>query len=482
MKNEFRYRNWGAVILGGMFGGLSTLMVIAWVFETPEKRQNELLFTLFYVVFVGIPAALAFFWGLRAQTIADETGVRWRSWGDWKRAKWEEIEDFYFNSASKKSHLCIVETAHGKFSFTEERTKGPSLSSLIAEKATRARVQKWEVKGLREVDGLSDTFIYRNTEKLWNPIASLFFWGFWLFWPFPRLAAGGAWTDELRATFLEMPPVFRILGVLLIGAVWLWIPFLMLRITWFGVRDSWVHWRDQIVISPEGISWTNGAKSIAANWQDVRELGLERTYWPLFTGWLETQSGGIPFSSGLSGVRRFFWLLHRHAPHLGADNWRPTYKEQTAISGKDGSRIFHYRTSLGRLFLALAYVYCGFPFFAHYMDSIQIHDDKAKLSPFWEAVFTLAAVLVAVWGTLCYFRSQLRVNDAGLEQIGPLDRKFIAWDDVQGFERNTKGTTFVRGSNTTIALRFLPPAGWEELEAEIKRRAINSQTKEWDDA
>jgi hypothetical protein len=82
--------------------------------------------------------------------------------------------------------------------------------------------------------------------------------------------------------------------------------------------------------------------------------------------------------------------------------------------------------------------------------------------------------IIAVIGWLGFYRSSLRVNDEGLEQIHLFKRKFIAWTNVQSLEKKESGGYFVKGKDTTISISSVIPADWEELKEVIARRSTRA--------
>ncbi|RYG62887.1 hypothetical protein EON80_22275, partial [bacterium] len=78
--------------------------------EEPKPRSlGDILFVWFLALSVG--GVMGF--GLlnlaltmkRGEIRADAVGLRWReAFGDWKSARWEEITDYYLDSASGTKH------------------------------------------------------------------------------------------------------------------------------------------------------------------------------------------------------------------------------------------------------------------------------------------------------------------------------------------------------------------------------------------
>jgi hypothetical protein len=104
-----------------------------------------------------------------------------------------------------------------------------------------------------------------------------------------------------------------------------------------------------------------------------------------------------------------------------------------------------------------------------------VHPEKAddgSAIVLW--ILSICMGLVAILGWLGFYRSSLRVTDEGLEKVTLLGRKLIAWPDVQVLEKRYDSDYFVKGENTTIAVKSFIPADWEELKETIAQRAINA--------
>jgi hypothetical protein len=277
---------------------------------------------------------------------------------------------------------------------------------------------------------------------------------------------------------LQMPLGLMLIGVG--GAFLIWACFLVSFLFFFNwARENWERRHETIEITQQGIIWKKGEQEIGARWDEINEFHKTRRPLQHSLYWLETVHGGFAFSQAISRFGFLLSAIRQRAPHLKVRAESAEYTlgdEKLKWSGKQigkGARIFHYRTTTNRALLWMPTALCLLPLIIPVVRSVDTEPKTDDAGVFlW--LISMAMLALSVSGWLHFYRASLRVSDEGLEQIHLFGRKFIAWPDIQKLERKPGSDYFVRGENTTIAVKNLFPADWEELKEIIARRAINA--------
>ncbi|MBB6048272.1 hypothetical protein HNQ39_000034 [Armatimonas rosea] len=132
--------------------------------KTEIPVEIILLFTL-----VMLPPALAFaLWEARARLVADDDGLRWRHFGRWHAARWDEIDDYFFQASERGARTtnCLRFRDGRKLdlSFTLWGDQTEFLE-LVTQKATQAKSSGWLLRGKEGTITGRHVFSYKSPKR-----------------------------------------------------------------------------------------------------------------------------------------------------------------------------------------------------------------------------------------------------------------------------------------------------------------------------
>lgn len=129
------------LVCGFLFLFLATQPPYGYPFWNSPALFASLLFTA---------ALTLFFWCVSGVVLADENGLRWRNFGRWQSACWEEIDDYFFtisqNDGQPVSWLRFRDgqTLRLPESIWSDQT---AFRALVVERATQAKPSGWLLRG-----------------------------------------------------------------------------------------------------------------------------------------------------------------------------------------------------------------------------------------------------------------------------------------------------------------------------------------------
>jgi len=198
-------------ILGGILlvcGFLFLFLTTQPPYGYPLWSSPALLASLLFTA-----ALTLFFWCASAVVLADENGLRWRNFGRWQSACWEEVEDYFF-TISKNDGQPVSWLQDGQpvswLRFRDGRTLCLSESSwsdqtafraLVVERATQAKPSGWLLRGKEGTITGRHVFAYKKRLDYFEADES----GIWHFDGHTLHSA--AWSDVL--TLHDPQDIFR---------------------------------------------------------------------------------------------------------------------------------------------------------------------------------------------------------------------------------------------------------------------------------
>ncbi|WP_395093778.1 hypothetical protein [Armatimonas sp.] len=122
---------------------------------------------LFFGVTV-LPTLSLFVWAYRATVVTNENGLRWRHFGGWQEARWDEIEDYFIVSGEKGSgrtnYLRFQDGRTLQLSLTLWSDQA-ALLALVAQKATHAKPSGWLLRGKEGTITGQHAFRYKSKKR-----------------------------------------------------------------------------------------------------------------------------------------------------------------------------------------------------------------------------------------------------------------------------------------------------------------------------
>lgn len=469
------YRWLAALFLA--LGGLSS-----WVFLADAGQEPQLWWLAFAVMVfpLFLVGALTAWWGHRSRIVADEDGLRWRSFGGWRRARWDEVQDYHHRLGSEGNPgWCEVETANGKLGFGPEHAKAPALREVISERATSALACSWGQKGLRVEDPWARTFGYevrrdRPALYLSSALGLAFF-----------TALFGWVVPNARSIAAEIGGTMTILQIIT-GLVVIAVPvFGLLLFSLQSVLDTHRRRRHTISVDPDGITFRADTHEITAPWSEVNGY-----FFGPPKGWVTqrgpavilTRRGAFDFSPALKQEAQLRELIRRHATAASTSDWADEFKERlgdeglcwTGGSPGVGQRVFHYRTQSNRAGLA----FVGVWFLGSALSAaIGPLRDMTPDNPGY--VFGMVGIAAAVflWSFWRYRAAAILVDEYGVTQRAWNGARFLRWEEIaelcgEGLDSMDRATVKAKGGRIRFSLSVADAA---ELKDEIARRAVNAK-------
>lgn len=344
----------GLAIFFALMGGLAAILP-----SNPPPLHPVVQAAFFGVVSIAclLGAALAAWWMFQARMEADADGLRWRRFGGWKSARWEEVRGFYDrlpaqSQAGRSSLRAIIKTSSGTISFSSEWANADSLREQVERRATNAAVQQWGLLGSRPCDPWPRVFRYDTWQNIWTPRVLLKLvltaLGYLLTKPLQQVVGTvgqAGWGMTLAGLGVY------VLLIASMGAVFL-MPLAQYRAA--GRRKA-----ERITADTDGIVFEDGARRVEAAWADVTGYGTVPGPGALGVRYLvETRRGDFDFLAVLDGATLLQAIIRRYAEDAADEDWRPRVNPE-ALGGEAarwsggrvgvGARVYHYgRARTGR--------------------------------------------------------------------------------------------------------------------------------------
>jgi hypothetical protein len=381
--------------------------------------------------------------------LLENDGIRWRSLGREKFAKWSEVTDYYH---LRTPHLLEVLTSCGKISvFKRHWTNTEFLELIVLEKATQAKPNSWQILGLRNFDEWPKSYSYwiAGNRYLIGALllTQIFMLGLFISDSGQRLRIVRLFSLDTIESEGGLP--LRLFGLAC------FIPFLLYLFTFTIIafciwRVTYPRRSQHIETSHDGISYQDDSRHIAVRWKDVIDCYRERRAGTIIPCTIiKTTQGQFDFGIGLNGPMFITQVIQYKTGHT---DWPRRQNEDTLderehdlnggiIDGAD--RVFHFRTRANRamtlLFSTYALVFAAFPFFAN--------DISIIVTPI--SLF----LLFHVW--FQYQKTEFRVNDAGITYISAYRKVHLPWNEIANI-RAIEGlpTTLLRSSTSGKKIRI----------------------------
>ena len=419
-----------------------------------------------------VPSLWLAAWLVRARIVADEHGLRWRGVGRERTAAWADVSDFYERRLPSRKAQCVIETSADKVTFGAGAwNDSPALRALVEQNAAYARARTWQTLGLRPELDWPRTFGYDTRA---NRLAPAQFTGALLL-----LAGLWAWlfVPKLIRTYGTAEWSWNVAGAALFGLVLL-SKGVLVGAARRAARNTRQRFGERITVDKQGVTFTDGARTVAAAWDDITAYRVVRKGFASLCV-VETKRGAWDFAPTISESAILCQAIEQHATAAPQTGWRVPDEENLArrwSSGCEGvgERVFHYRTRTNRAMLCL-------PTVVLIVAALLTGAGLASWG-IWGWAFWLLYALPTAWGWARYFGASVRVGEC-LTQYTAFGPRRLAWSDIDDFYLSGDETRFgnVVGANTRIRF-WMGIADCEELKEEIARRAVHSRRRAWETA
>ena len=442
---------WVLLWLALIFCALSALLTF---FDPPTNGQLWQTWFLF-----GVPGTFAVSvtpYLLRHRIVADENGLRWRgALSGWKRARWDEISDFYLDSALSKRPNNVVETPKGNVAFDQDHSAHQELGALIAACARHAPYREWGVKGLRPDETFSLTFVTR--ELSWLALGSAFVPLTLVALALLRWVWNAPWQNFQQARALSGDGVAALAYLL----PWLFTALFvcgMLSI----VLTPWVSaliLRERVTVTQDGLRFERRWRSLFIAWSELRAVHLHRER-ARFVG---TRSQW-----------QMHWLLvlrpfiERYAPDAKFDSENDGLDLAPPLRLASGALFYGFRTTALRLLLKITLPFLLTVAVSPFLMLMATAPDTAPRDDprvMWFFAAPIALFCLYIWRL--YARGGIALGESGIEVRGAWRDLFYRWEEI--VEQDGKFAAR-RGEKLVKLWPWVPPVRTDELRAEVARR------------
>lgn len=285
-----------------------------------------------------IPAVVCLFYRCHARLVLAETGLRWRTWGDWRRVSWNAVEDYYDLPDPNKDtgFLMALKTTAGTILLDRRWPESDDVRQWVQARATAAEVSHWGVLGQRKTD--TRTFTYPQ-EDFWGMLIG----GFGLFvpltlyrWYFILHPKGRTFWAMLTANWNPSHLWDSLIGVgstmllFFVFLAWSSLPLLFLFANVPILLDRRRRRRERITTRQSGITFEGDRRHLSAGWDEVTGYFLQpssasqsklfrATFLSLLlrkagrrTYVVETKHGSFEYSAQLEGFVQLGEILKQH--------------------------------------------------------------------------------------------------------------------------------------------------------------------------
>ena len=457
------------------------------------KADGSNLLSLF-LSFVMFALGCMRLWQLmRAYLIADEEGLRWRSFVRKRHVRWEEVSDYYdriYSSTSTRKDG-LVKTVAGTLEI-DDFTNQELLRQMIQQRATHSSAHEWKKRlnsqqsnnsrsRQRRVDSEDDieaaTFRYENRKRKSNIIFGCVV--------FPLIIAmlsrnvDSSLLSALRdvASLWGWPLTLLAALTLPLAMSLFLLSSLLVAMRNYQVAKS--RNSESISVDKNGLAFNNGATEITSSWHEALSCVVyPGTVTRPSRCIIETQSGTFDFLPSLCDADYLLSIIFYQSR---SENYLFKARVDTAVENLHlsswsggaagiGSKTFSYRTRSSRLFLWML------SFYPLLISVLHLSRDVPQtLGDVPPAIWAVVVLVGFSW--MLYWTSYIVASEEVLETAMLWRKRRIPWDEVLSY-KHKNGFASVQGSSTRIRF-FGALSDVSELQEIIAQRAVNSRNKSW---
>ena len=268
-----------ATVLLFAFIGVMSLLLLLVVFPASFNPLPKMFtWVLLPAAVAGLaPGFVLIFYRCHARLVLGETGLRWRNWGDWQRALWDGVQDYFDVPQSEGStgdKLMAIRTEAGNVLLSGKWRESEAVRRWVQARAVQAAVTEWGVQGERSHAADTRTFRYGQKDfwttllvfgilflpwtvygwyEILRPKGSSFFAGAW--------TQGDFWGSLITVTFVGI--------MLLFGLVIVNLPLCIFLALLPEMLDARKRREERITVRENGITFEDGKRQISASWDEV---------------------------------------------------------------------------------------------------------------------------------------------------------------------------------------------------------------------
>jgi hypothetical protein len=423
---------------------------------------------------------------LQHEVLADERGLRWRRWFRWRRCDWDDVTDYYevpLQNSTKGP--IVIETKSGNLRLIPTILQVKPLKPVVQQYATHAKATEWAIRGARPEDW-PRAFNYRTSANRTMPYI------FWISLPVMVACCG----------YIVAPKLHMLSGP---GAIWSWLGVGMICLAMGGMlllvivvagpaAGAYRRRRGQrITVDINGIVYESAESHVTASWDDVADYYKATSRTGLIETWryvIETTAGEFDFTGRIGDPTVLTAIIENQCLGVREPGWRRVGPDSEQIADRprswpqerdqDCAQRFTYRTRFNRVSLAGLTAIAICPLIGIAIEHIAGVPVANPLTPI---AFAAALLLFCAWAWWRYFRGGVTIDGEGVTKADPFGETRLLWPQITDYHQ-AGGDIFVFG---VVAAGRKKISFWQgiarcnDLKAEIQKRALNSQNKNWEE-
>ena len=411
---------------------------------------------------------------VRGQVRADDDGLQWRrGFSKTKRARWDEIEDFYKTAGHPALHY--IETPHGKIELSTYFTGVAALLELVPRRAATSKASDWEVRGFRRGETWELALPMWSKSQKWSApiISGALTLCVVLIVIVTLTGRSGAETGRAISGYGVLPLILGALFFGSIAAAYVWLGLGM----WRDRRYAWEHRAQVLLLNAQGLIFQDENRLVRANWDEIERV--ERVRGPHhLSGYRVITRGGEFDLWRLSSDQNMAFKFRARCEHYAPAALEPLRAAEADLlldaeldpaPPIEGETRFSFRTRGNRLVLLCVN---SALFFAPFLYLISVYNAAVDepVAPAWLLFGALCFLAVLISGALgLWFARAFIVAAKDLELHAPFLRtRHVVWDEIETVDADIWGH-YVRVNGRKIYwMRWLAPARRADLEKIIE--------------
>lgn len=464
-------------VLAALLPVPAILFIYALRTSPPPSKPEEwwisyVVFGIFFMPFIG-GALFSAFYCLWARLIANDDGLRWRFFGRWHQATWQEVADYYIEAHPKAKAKRTVVTPSGSINLNLFPKATDQLADAVQNQARQAKACEWGLLGTRPCDEWPQTFTYcpHVFPKFLFQLAVMILVMPLLMWA----RAGFMPPTQIRIDLTEWLPFIGWPVIILSGIAFLAL-FLMYPLLTLAnlprIQATKARREQKIVCEPQSIALQGSPQPMEVKWAEITCYYIA----PL-RGWIdtnglcvvETTRGNFDFC-GIERQPLLMAIIQRYATQASTTQWQSLTNKTDGImhnpTGAPFPVVHTYRTNTNR---AMCWLLTGIVLVFLLGLWLNLDSELPRDNFFIPAIYGFIAL--CMW--LLYYNSMLTRTETGISTSFFGRKASLRWNEIENLDYRN-GFFVVSGHGHS--LRFSPYIGGaRELVNEIERRAVNAQ-------
>lgn len=318
--------NEAAVASVSLLAFIGAIILLLWLLMLPTLAAPAPIYpalTALLCFALVVPALVCIFYRCHARLVLSETGLRWRTWGEWRRASWDGVQDYFDvppQGSSPSDKLMTIRTDAGDVLLSGRWPESEAVRSWVQARATHAAVTEWGVQGERSHASDTRTFRYDLKDArgmllftfgVLLPLAG--YWWYMILRSIPRdfdgaWKPGDFWGSLIAVTAQGL--------LLLFGLVLFSLPLLFFLSFLPGILDARKRREERITVGETGITFEDGKQQVSADWDEVTGNFFQPSRRGRWVHVVETMHGSFKYTSEIAENKQLGEIIAARAMPL----------------------------------------------------------------------------------------------------------------------------------------------------------------------